>query len=98
MKEWGNCLVKRFDNGPNHIKSIFMLNRLLFVPLIGLLFVFTSHAQDLPKFINLSDGATSITTGNEDITGFYNESKLRQLYLEFNDAYGREFIHRTITN
>lgn len=42
--------------------------------------------QDLPKFIDLSEDNTEIITEGGDITGFYNESKLRQIYLEFSDA------------
>ena len=45
-----------------------------------------SVAQDLPKFIDISEDQTEIKTEAGDITGFYNESKLRQIHLEFEDA------------
>ena len=56
--------------------SILYLVRLI-TPTVG---------QDLPKFIDLSDDNTEIITEGGDITGFYNEGKLRQIYLEFSDA------------
>lgn len=42
-------------------------------------------AQDLPKFINITEDQTEIKTESGDVTGFYNESKLRKIYLEFED-------------
>lgn len=47
--------------------------------------LFLSHGQDLPKFIDISEDQTEIKTEGGEITGFYNESKLRQIYLEFED-------------
>lgn len=48
-------------------------------------FTALTFAQDLPKFINISEDKTQIKTESGDVTGFYNESKLRQIYLEFED-------------
>ena len=47
--------------------------------------VLSSYAQDLPKFVDLSEDKTQLITGDQEISGFYNESKLRQIYLEFDD-------------
>jgi hypothetical protein len=59
---------------------------LFFTFLATTLVQLTLSGQDLPKFINLSDDLTQITTGAEEIKGFYNESKLRQIYLEFQET------------
>lgn len=41
--------------------------------------------QDLPKFINITEDLREVKTESGDVTGFYNESKLRQIYLEFEE-------------
>jgi spore coat protein CotH len=51
-----------------------------------LFFTASIFAQDLPKFINITEDLREIKTESGDVTGFYNESKLRQIYLEFEDA------------
>ena len=46
----------------------------------------TIFAQDLPKFINITEDLREIKTESGNVTGFYNESKLRKIYLEFSDS------------
>lgn len=51
-----------------------------------LVFSTSTLAQDLPKFINITEDLKQIKTESGNVTGFYNESKLRKVYLEFADA------------
>lgn len=53
---------------------------------LALFGVLSIQAQDLPQFIDINGDQTLLTTGNQEIKGFYNESKLRSIYLEFEDS------------
>ena len=63
-----------------------VITQLLFIVLILMGFSSTLLAQDLPKFINITEDLKEIKTESGDVTGFYNESKLRKIYLEFEDT------------
>lgn len=61
------------------------ITQLLLLTFYIINFSWSVTAQDLPKFINISEDLTEIKTESGDVTGFYNESKLRKVYLEFQD-------------
>lgn len=63
-----------------------IISKITFFTFILIGFSATLIAQDLPKFINISGDLTEIKTESGDVTGFYNESKLRKIYLEFADT------------
>lgn len=58
--------------------TLLIITLMILAPLVS--------AQNLPKFINISDDKTVVTTASGDVTGFYNESKLRQIYLTFEET------------
>lgn len=62
------------------------INQSIFKSLLFLFFSTTIFAQDLPKFINITEDLKEIKTESGAVTGFYNESKLRKIYLEFEDV------------
>ncbi len=63
-----------------------VITQLSLIVLILIGFSTSLLAQDLPKFINITEDLTEIKTESGDVTGFYNESKLRKIYLEFEDT------------
>lgn len=51
-----------------------------------LLFPFFSAAQALPKDWYLTDGGKVLVQGGKEVTGFYNESKIRQINILFKET------------
>lgn len=56
-----------------------------FIVVVSIFLGVAMQAQELPKFINISENRTEVITASREVSGFYNESKLRKIYLEFED-------------